>query len=134
MDLSHMRSIISKGAWSISYSPEFTRQVLKARSCKSPIAKVSASAEMPGVVVDGNDPTMPHLHGLCEKRAWHFLPGIGRQVACAAKSFCTPKPRFSMSEFPLRTTFGRFELSPAENVWRKQRMQWPCKICRVNTD
>ena len=54
-----------------------------------------------------------------EKRGWHFLPGIGRQVACAVKSFCTPKPRFSMSEFPLRTTFGRFELSPAEKVWRK---------------
>ena len=89
-----MRSIISKGTWSISSSPEFT--VLKARSRKSPIAQMSASAEMPGVAVDGNDPIMPHLHGLCEKRGWHFLAGIGLQVACAAKSFCTPEPRFSV--------------------------------------
>ena len=99
---------MKKGSWSISYSPEFVKQVVKARSLKPPVAK--ACAELPGVAVDGNDAMLPHLHGLAERRGWHYVSGIGVQVACAAKSYRTPEPRFSIAEFPLRTTYGRFSI------------------------
>ena len=117
MDLTHMRSIMKKGSWSISYSPEFVKQVVKARSQKSPVAK--ACAELPGVAVDGNDAMLPHLHGLAERRGWHYVSGIGVQVACAAKSYRTPEPRFSIAEFPLRTTYGCFNIGQTEKVWQK---------------
>ena len=118
MDLSHMRSIMQKGSWSISYSPEFVKQVVKARSCKSPVV-AKAGAELPGVAVDGNDAMLPHLHGLAERRGWHYVSGVGVQVACAAKSYRTPEPRFSIAEFPLRTTYGRFNIGQTEQVWQK---------------
>jgi hypothetical protein len=79
MDLTHMRSIMKKGSWSISYSPEFVKQVMKARSRKSPVV-AKASAELPGVAVDGNDAMLPHLHGLAERRGWHFTSGVGVQA------------------------------------------------------
>ena len=69
--------------------------------------------------MDGNDPVMPHLQGLCEKRGWHFTGGIGIQVACTAKSFRTPEPRFSVAEFPHRNTFKRFEISQTEKMWHR---------------
>lgn len=119
LDLTHMRAIMKKGTWSISYSPGFVKQVTKARSRKFPAVTNSAGADVPGVALDGNDPIMPHLHGLCEKRGWHYLSGIGVQVACAAKSFRTPEPRFSIAEFPLRTTYGRFDVSQTQKVWQK---------------
>jgi len=71
MDLTHMRSIMKKGSWSISYSPEFVKQVMKARSRKSPVV-AKASAELPGVAVDGND--------AIERRGWHFTSGVGVQA------------------------------------------------------
>ena len=92
---------------------------MKARSRKSPVVTNSACAELLGVAVDGNDAILPHLQGLAAKRGWHFISGIGVQVACAAQSFRSPEPRFSIAGFPLRTTYGRFDLGPAEKVWQK---------------
>eukprot|EP00435_Cladocopium_sp_Y103_P031960 s717_g8.t1 len=112
MDLSHMRRIMQAGRWAISYSPEFVKQVVKARSAKPSNASSSTRVdELPGVMLDGNDPLLPHLQGLCEKRGWHHINGVGVQVAHNAKSFRTPEPRFSAEEKPLRSSFGRFTLS-----------------------
>ena len=121
MDLTHMRSIMTRGTWSISYSPEFVKQVVKTGAKKSSSLQKSseaACASLPGVPVSGDDPILAHLCGLCEKRGWHFVSGIGIQVACAARSFRTPELRFSLAEYPLRTTYGRFELSQTEHVWQ----------------
>ena len=118
MDLSHMRAVMKNGTWSISYSPEFVKQVLKARSKKTPQAVEPAGADLPGEDVHGDDPMLLHLNGLCDRRGWHYVSGIGVQVACAAKSFRTPEPRFSIAEYPLRTTYGRFEISQTERIWR----------------
>jgi hypothetical protein len=41
------------------------------------------------------------------------------QVAKDAKSFRTPSPRFSPSEFPLRSSFGRFDLKSGQAEWRR---------------
>ena len=45
--------------------------------------------------------------------------GIGVPVACAAKSFRTPEPRFSIAEFPWRTAYGRFDVSQTQKIWQK---------------
>lgn len=118
MDLSHMRKIMSLGSWCISYSPQFVKQVFKARAAK-PSVKMSAGAEFPGVKLDGNDPVLPYLQGLCEKRGWHLQNGVGIQVAHNAKSFRTPEPRFSSADMPLRSSFGRFVHGTGQIEWRR---------------
>ena len=120
MDLSHMRRIIQAGCWSISYSPDFVKQVKKACSAKPSGAVRSACVdELPGVMLESSDPLLPHLQGLCEKRGWHHINGVGVQVAHNAKSFRTPEPRFSADEKPLRSTFGRFRMSDGSVQWRR---------------
>lgn len=120
MDLSHMRRIMQAGCWSISYSPDFVKQVKKACSAKPSGVVLSARAdELPGVKLDCSDPILAHLQGLCEKRGWHHINGVGVQVAHNAKSFRTPEPRFSADEKPLRSTFGRFRMSDGSVQWRR---------------
>ena len=67
MDLSHLRKIMEMGSWCITYSPQFVKQVFKARTAK-PLVKSSTCVEFPGVMLDGNDPVLPYLQSLCEKR------------------------------------------------------------------
>ena len=70
-------------------------------------------------MLESSDPLLPHLQGLCEKRGWHHINGVGVQVAQNAKSFRTPEPRFSADEKPLRSTFGRFRMSDGSVQWRR---------------
>ena len=117
MDVGHLRRIMQSGEWSITYSPEFVKQVTKARSIKPSVEP--ASADLPGVVLDGSDPVLPFLMSLGEKRGWHFQNQIGIQTAYNAKSYRTPEPRFSSSEMPLRSSFGRFQSAEGRCVWHK---------------
>ena len=66
----------------------------------------------------GDDPMLPHLLTLCEKRGWHHQAGMGIQVAFNAKSMRTGEPRFSCAEFPLRTTFARF-CRDGQSFWHR---------------
>ena len=118
MDLGHLRKIMELGTWCITYSPQFVKQVFKARSAK-PLVKSSACVEFPGVRLDGNDPVLPYLQSLCEKRGWHMQNGVGIQVAQNAKSFRSPEPRFSPIDLPLRSTFGRFFHPDGQIEWRR---------------
>ena len=52
---------------------------------------------------------MGYLSKLCEQKGWHHLDQMGVNVAFGARSYRTPEPRFSASNFPYRTTFGRVE-------------------------
>jgi len=70
-------------------------------------------------MLDGNDPVLPYLQSLCEKRGWHMQNGVGIQVAHNAKSFRSPEPRFSPAEFPLRSSFGRFIHADGQIEWRR---------------
>ena len=117
MDLTHLRTILLAGTWSISYSPSFVKQVTKARAVKPSVT--SASADLPGDEIDVSDPILPHLNGLANQKGWHFISGVGIQVACAAKSFRSPEPRFSAAELPLRSSFGQCRVSQTETVWRR---------------
>ena len=117
MDLTHMRAIMSLGKWSISYSPEFVKQVSKAKTLKPSVQ--SACVDLPGVRVEDGEPLLAFLWGLAEKRGWHLRNGIGIQVAFNAKSFRTPEPRFSASQKPLRSSYARFNLDDARYEWRR---------------
>ncbi|CAJ1414999.1 unnamed protein product [Effrenium voratum] len=116
MDLTHMRKIIKTGSWSVSYSPDFVKQVHKAAK---KVPKVSACAVLPGDAVGGDDPILAHLMALGEQRGWHARAGVGINVATSAKSFRTPEPRFSAESLPLRTTFGRFQHETGQYEWRR---------------
>ena len=115
MDLTHVRRIMSAGEWSVSYSPEFVRQVSKTKKAKP--SDDPASAELPGERLNGDDPLLPHLARLADRKGWHFISNIGVQVAHSAKSFRTPEPRFSAVDLPLRSSFGRFCVND-QYIWR----------------
>ena len=118
MDLTHMRAIMSSGRWSITYSPDFVKQVAKGKKLK-PLDVTSACAGLPGERVEDGDPLLAFLWRLGEKRGWHLVNGIGVQVAFNGKSFRTPEPRFSATQFPLRSSYARFNLSDAQCEWRR---------------
>ena len=111
MDLQHLRKILLSGSWSISYSPEFLKQVGKAKQLKPSSSTACADAELPGTRLSAEDPILPHLSKLADQKGWHSVSGLGLQVAFNAKSYRTPQPRFSTTDFPLRSSFGRFEIS-----------------------
>ena len=117
MSLEHLRKILAAGTWSISYSPEFQKQVYKAKSAK-PSTNSTACAELPGVKLNGEDPMLPHLLSLCERRGWRHQAGMGIQVAFNAKSMRTSEPRFSQADFPCRTTFARF-CQDGQSFWHR---------------
>ncbi|CAK9109164.1 unnamed protein product [Durusdinium trenchii] len=66
MDLTHVRRIMSAGEWSVSYSPEFVRQVSKTKKAKP--SDDPASAELPGERLNGDDPLLPHLARLADRK------------------------------------------------------------------
>ena len=116
MDLTHLRKILSSGTWSVSYSPEFQKQVAKGKAPRPSTA--SACAVFPGDRLKADDPLLPHLTHLSEKRGWHAMNGLGIQVAFNARSYRTPEPRFSPEELPLRSTFGRFS-KDGQSFWHR---------------
>ena len=109
MDLSHMRSIMSLGRWSISYSPEFVKQVAKAKKLK-PLGVASACADLPGVRVDGGDPLLGHLMKIGERRGWHLISGIGIQLLSMPARSEHQNP-----DFPLPRC--RFEVAMQDSIW-----------------
>ena len=81
-------------------------------------AKPSQVTELPGEALDGNDPLLGFLLKFAEHRGWHSQGNMGVNVAHGARSFRTPEPRFSSAQFPLRTSFARYELPTGERRWR----------------
>jgi len=116
MDVSHLRETLRRGSRSITYSPNFVKQVSKGK--RSTAAKPSQVTELPGEALDGNDPLLGFLLKFAEHRGWHSQGNMGVNVAHGARSFRTPEPRFSSAQFPLRTSFARYELPTGERRWR----------------
>ena len=120
MSLVHMRKIISTGQWSVSYSPGFVKQVYKASKSKPAARAVDAKKNaLFGEPLEKNDAMLGHLMKLSEKRGWHARAGVGINVAFNARSFRTPEPRFSISQFPFRTTYARFDHPSGQCEWRR---------------
>ena len=116
MDLSHMRRIMKCGQWSVSYCPAFVKQVYKASKGSK---LTTTTVTLPGEPLIGSDPLLNHLLRLGEQRGWHFQSNVGVHVAFGAKSFRTPEPRFSMEEYPIRSSFARFSLPSGQMEWRQ---------------
>ena len=83
MDLSHLRKILQSGKWSISYSPEFLKQVGKAKQPKPSSSTACAGDELPGTELSAEDPILPHLARFADQKGWHAL------AAYNAKSYRT---------------------------------------------
>jgi len=63
-------------------------------------------------------PIFPYLAQLSASRGWHHRQGVVINVAKIAKSFRTPTARFDPKEYPLRTTYGRFDTPEGRSQWR----------------
>ncbi|CAK9001568.1 Ankyrin-3 [Durusdinium trenchii] len=88
------------GKWSYVYNPTYVKQPKK--------KKVSGAVS--GIV--------PGVANLCRSPGWHQREGFVVHVAFEAKSFRIPDARYGAWRFPLRTTYGRFDLADGRSVWR----------------
>ena len=120
MDLSHMRRILAEGRWSISYCPSFVKQVYKASKSKPVMTSTDElQSRQIGEAMAHEDALVRHLMKLGENRGWHHQNGMGINVAFNARSFRTPEPRFSASEYPLRSSYARLNHGSGQCEWRK---------------
>lgn len=117
MDLGHMRRILAKGEWSVSYSPSFVKQVYKAKPKVNVGGKPAGSDA--GQAMKSDDAMTRHLMKLGEQRGWHSMNNMGINVAYNAKSFRGPEPRFSSAQMPLRSTFARVDHGSGQCEWRQ---------------
>ena len=120
MDLTHMRKILAEGRWSISYCPGFVKQVYKAAKSK-PLKDGDGSTDgrQFGESMSTEDALVRHLMKLGEQRGWHHQNGMGINVAFNARSFRTPQPRFSATQYPLRSSYARVSHGSGQCEWRK---------------
>ena len=95
-DVSHLRETLGRGVWSITYSPNFVKQVSKGKRAAKPF--VVTTAEFPDEPLDGSAPMLGFLMKLA---GWHGHKGIGINITHVAKSYRTPEPRFSSAVYPL---------------------------------
>ena len=115
MDVEHLHRILKECEWSASYDATFVKQG-KSKAVKK--VKQSAHANLPGEEMTSADPMLRHVMQLGDVSGWHKKKDFVVQVARNAKSYRTPMPRFKMSEYPLRSSFGRFD-SEMGSSWRR---------------
>lgn len=113
MDSAHIVKILSSCRWCTKYSPTFVKQTVKARKA------VKRSLAVVGELVDPKEAVFGHLLKLGECLGWHQLDGVAVHVAQQARSFRLPTPRFEPDRFPLRSSYGLFELVSGQSEWRK---------------
>jgi hypothetical protein len=114
MDNSTLRRVLREGSWSVEYNAEFTKQTSKA------LKEVTDTEILPGRAVeprDSDEALLRHVREVSESPGWHFSDGVGIHVARSAKSFRSPAPRFSVRDFPYRTSLGEYR-SKGTLHWR----------------
>ena len=115
-----MRRILAEGRWSISYCPSFVKQVYEASKSKPVMTSTDElQSRQIGEAMAHEDALVRHLMKLGENRGWHHQNGMGINVAFNARSFRTPEPRFSASEYPLRSSYARLNHGSGQCEWRK---------------
>ena len=115
MDLSHIHKILASGRWSYVYDPAFVKQTAKGGKTKKPSL---ADGALPGEPLRPESPIFPYLHHLASSPGWHRRDGIVIHVARNARSFRTPSARYSIMDFPVRSTYGRFDSADGRSEWR----------------
>ena len=113
MDNSALRETLQKGEWSIEYNESFTKQKKKG-------AKVADMVDdLPGRAVESKDEDlMRHVYKLAEQSGWHYVEGVGIHVAHNAKSLRSPQPRYSLRDFPYRSSYASWRAKTGDLVWR----------------
>ena len=114
MNLDHMHKIIQSCRWSLTYSPSFVKQPSKAKA-----KPIKPSLAVVGTPIGSDDAVFTHLLRLGSEPGWHLRGGVAIHVAKGAKSFRLPQPRFDPEEYPLRSSFGRFDGSNGQSEWRR---------------
>ena len=96
MSAEHVHVILSECRWSLRYSPDFVKQTIKAKKGGTKTGRVS-SYDWWAVRFFA---VFHHLLRLGDQFGWHLKDDMAFQVAKDAKSYRTPVPRFSPSEYP----------------------------------
>jgi hypothetical protein len=111
MDTSHLVKILNTGSWSVTYNPSYVKQNVKKR-----LPLRNRGPVLPGQLLT-DDALKGHLIKLSEMPGWHLREGIVIHVCRSAKSLRTPEPRFKSENFPIRSSYGRFD-STIQSEWR----------------
>lgn len=111
MDTSHLVKILNTGSWSVTYNPSYVKQNVKKR-----LPLRNRGLVLPGQLLT-DDALKGHLIKLSEMPGWHLREGIVIHVCRSAKSLRTPEPRFKSENFPIRSSYGRFD-STIQSEWR----------------
>ena len=114
MEVEHLHCILKDWEWSASYDASFVKQG-KSKAVKK--VKQSAHVTLPGEEMKTSGPTLRHVMQLGDVSGWHNKKDFIVQVARNARSYRTPMPRFKMSAYPLRSTFGRFDSETGSSWW-----------------
>ena len=114
MSPEHIWRILESCRWCIKYSPTFVKQTVKSRK-----PTVRDELVVIGEPVDPQNAVFGHLLKLGDDLGWHFRDGVPVHVAGNARSFRVPMPRFEMTEYPERSSFGRFEMPSGQVEWRQ---------------
>ena len=116
MDVDHMHRIIQSGTWSVEFNQTYVKQTSK--KTKASVASESGNSELVGENLDSSHPIFPFLAQLSGSPGWHFRDSLVIHVAKGAKSYRVPTARFESSDFPLRSTYARFDLKDGRSTWR----------------
>ena len=114
MPLDHLHRILDCGRWSYVYNANYVKQPKKKKT-----TVVAVNGMLPGVPLAGKTPIFPFLLNVSRSPGWHQRSGLVVHVASNAKSFRVPDARFSVWRFPLRSTYGRFDLGDGRSEWRE---------------
>jgi hypothetical protein len=113
MAVDHLQKIMRECVWNACYEASFVKQ----GKTKVSKPKMTVSA-LPGIEMNEADPMYRHVIQLGDVTGWHQKQDCVIQVARNARSFRTPRPRFASSDYPVRSSFGRFD-SPTGGTWRR---------------
>ena len=116
MDRDHMHRILKSGRWSVVYNQDFVKQKTSKRSTKAAAGALQMS--LSGEPLGEKSPIFPFLAQLSASPGWHHRQGVVINVARNARSFRTPTARFNSKDYPLRTTYGRFDMPDGRSQWR----------------
>lgn len=78
MNPQHLKAVLSKGSWSITYNPSYVKQTTK--PAKPKLAHEQSST-LPGRVLSGDDPILSHLLKLAERPGWPYRDRTGSMFA-----------------------------------------------------
>lgn len=120
MTAEHVHRILTAGRWCYRYNRDYVKQTIRSKKgVKGAGTRSTESMTIVGESLDASYAVFHHLLRLGNQVGWHLKDGIAIQVAKHARSFRSPAPRFEPTDFPLRSSFGRFVSPGGQAEWRR---------------